>query len=391
MTETAVAIIQTAAIQHNLQRIRAAAPGCRIMAVIKANAYGHGLITIARLLADVDALAVARVAEGVQLREAGFSQRIVVLEGCSEAEEARLAVLHSLELVVHDAVHFEILDSLPGEGIVTVWLKLDTGMGRLGFEPSQLTACRKRLDQIAAVRTDIALMTHLACADDPDNSATMEQVRQFGDALGSFSGPISISNSAGILLWPQTLEPSQLLDYKGENWVRPGIALFGASPVLGKSARELGLLPVMQFESHLIGLKTVKRGTAVGYGSTWRAKRDTVVGVVAAGYGDGYPRHLQSGTPLLVNGHRAALIGTVSMDMINVDLTDVPVAGVGDRVTLWGGHLPIEEIAARADTIPYELMCRISQRVEHRLIENTRVDDADNSRYPQQTSQDPYS
>ena len=391
MTETAVAIIQTAAIQHNLQRIRAAAPGCRIMAVIKANAYGHGLITIARLLADVDALAVARVAEGVQLREAGFSQRIVVLEGCSEAEEARLAVLHSLELVVHDAVHFEILDSLPGEGIVTVWLKLDTGMGRLGFEPSQLTACRKRLDQIAAVRTDIALMTHLACADDPDNSATMEQVRQFGDALGSFSGPISISNSAGILLWPQTLEPSQLLDYKGENWVRPGIALFGASPVLGKSARELGLLPVMQFESHLIGLKTVKRGTAVGYGGTWRAKRDTVVGVVAAGYGDGYPRHLQSGTPLLVNGHRAALIGTVSMDMINVDLTDVPVAGVGDRVTLWGGHLPIEEIAARADTIPYELMCRISQRVEHRLIENTRVDDADNSRYPQQTSQDPYS
>lgn len=391
MTETAVAVIQTAAILHNLQRIRTAAPGCRIMAVIKANAYGHGMITVARLLADVDALAVARVAEGVQLREAGISQRIVVLEGCSEAEEARLAVLHSLELVVHDAVHFEILDSLPGEDIVTVWLKLDTGMGRLGFEPAQLAACRKRLDQIAAVRPDIALMTHLACADDPDNSATMEQVRQFGDNLGSFPGAISISNSAGILLWPQTLEPSQFLDYKGENWVRPGIALFGASPVLGKSARELGLLPVMQFESHLIALKTVKRGTAVGYGGAWRAKRDTVVGVVAAGYGDGYPRHLQSGTPLLVNGHRAALIGAVSMDMINVDLTDVPVASVGDRVTLWGGHLPIEEIAARADTIPYELMCRLSQRVEYQLVENTPVDDASNSRYQQQTSQDPHS
>jgi len=305
----AVAIIQTAAIQHNLQRVRAAAPGCRVMAVIKANAYGHGLIPVAKMLAGVDALAVARVSEGAQLREAGITQRIVVLEGCSEAEEARAAALHSLELVVHDAVHFEILETLPGDEIVTVWLKLDTGMGRLGFEPSQLTACRKRLGQIAAVRQDIAVMTHLACADDPDNSATMEQVRQFGDALGDFAGDVSIANSAGILLWPQTLEPSPVFEYQRENWIRPGIALFGASPVQGKNARELGLIPAMRFESHLIAVKTVKRGTAVGYGGNWRAKRDTVVGVVAAGYGDGYPRHLQSGTPLLVNGHRAALIG----------------------------------------------------------------------------------
>lgn len=386
MTETAVAIIQTAAVLHNLQRIRSAAPDCRVMAVIKANAYGHGLITIAQLLAnEVDALAVARVSEGVQLRDAGITQRIVVLEGCSEAEEARVAVLHRLELVVHDPVHFEILETLPEQDILTVWLKLDTGMGRLGFEPAQLTACRKRLDQIPAVRPEVALMTHLACADDPDNSATMEQLRRFGDALGSFAGAISIANSAGILLWPQTLESSPVMDYKGENWVRPGIALFGASPVLGKNARELGLVPAMQFESHLIAVKTVKRGTAVGYNSKWRAKRDTVIGVVAAGYGDGYPRHLQSGTPLLVNGHRAALIGTVSMDMINVDLTDVPVANVGDRVILWGGHLPVEEIAARADTIPYELMCGLSQRVKYRVLE-TDLPVESRSGSPQQTS-----
>jgi alanine racemase len=386
VTETAVAIIQTAAVLHNLQRIRSAAPDCRVMAVIKANAYGHGLITIAQLLAnEVDALAVARVSEGVQLRDAGITQRIVVLEGCSEAEEARVAVLHRLELVVHDPVHFEILETLPEQDILTVWLKLDTGMGRLGFAPSQLTACRKRLDQIPAVRPEVALMTHLACADDPDNSATMEQLRRFGDALGSFAGAISIANSAGILLWPQTLESSPVMDYKGENWVRPGIALFGASPVLGKNARELGLVPAMQFESHLIAVKTVKRGTAVGYNSKWRAKRDTVIGVVAAGYGDGYPRHLQSGTPLLVNGHRAALIGTVSMDMINVDLTDVPVANVGDRVILWGGHLPVEEIAARADTIPYELMCGLSQRVKYRVLE-TDLPVASRSGSPQQTS-----
>ncbi len=386
MTETPVAIIQTAAVLHNLQRIRSAAPDCRVMAVIKANAYGHGLITIAQLLAnEVDALAVARVLEGVQLRDAGITQRIVVLEGCSEAEEARVAVLHRLELVVHDPVHFEILETLPEQDILTVWLKLDTGMGRLGFAPSQLTACRKRLDQIPAVRPEVALMTHLACADDPDNSATMEQLRRFGDALGSFAGAISIANSAGILLWPQTLESSPVMDYKGENWVRPGIALFGASPVLGKNARELGLVPAMQFESHLIAVKTVKRGTAVGYNSKWRAKRDTVIGVVAAGYGDGYPRHLQSGTPLLVNGHRAALIGTVSMDMINVDLTDVPVANVGDRVILWGGHLPVEEIAARADTIPYELMCGLSQRVKYRVLE-TDLPVESRSGSPQQTS-----
>jgi alanine racemase len=386
VTETAVAIIQTAAVLHNLQRIRSAAPDCRVMAVIKANAYGHGLITIAQLLAnEVDALAVARVSEGVQLRDAGITQRIVVLEGCSEAEEARVAVLHRLELVVHDPVHFEILETLPEQDIITVWLKLDTGMGRLGFEPAQLTACRKRLDQIPAVRPEVALMTHLACADDPDNSATMEQLRRFGDALGSFVGAISIANSAGILLWPQTLESSPVMDYKGENWVRPGIALFGASPVLGKNARELGLMPAMQFESHLIAVKTVKRGTAVGYNSKWRAKRDTVIGVVAAGYGDGYPRHLQSGTPLLVNGHRAALIGTVSMDMINVDLTDVPVANVGDRVILWGGHLPVEEIAARADTIPYELMCGLSQRVKYRVLE-TDLPLESRSGSPQQTS-----
>jgi alanine racemase len=389
VTETAVAIIQPAAILHNLQRLRSAAPDCRIMAVIKANGYGHGLIAIAQLLAnEVDALAVARVSEAVELREAGIAQRIVVLEGCSEAEEAREAVLHRLELVVHDPVHFEILETLPEQDILTVWLKLDTGMGRLGFEPSQLTACRKRLDQIPAVRPQVALMTHLACADDPDNSATMEQVRLFGDALGGFIDGISIANSAGILLWPQTLESSPILDYKGENWIRPGIALFGASPVLGKNARELGLLPAMQFESHLIAMKTVKRGTAVGYSSKWRAPRDTVIGVVAAGYGDGYPRHLQSGTPLLVNGHRAALIGAVSMDMITVDLTDVPVANVGDRVTLWGGHLPIEEIAARADTIPYELMCGLSQRVERRMLEKDLPVESRSDSSPQ-TSYDP--
>jgi alanine racemase len=374
VTETAVAVIQPAAIRNNLQRLRSAALGCRIMAVIKANAYGHGLISVARILKDVDALAVARVSEGVRLREAGIAQRIVVLEGCSHIAEANEAVQHNLDIVVHDPVHFPMLEALRADDVLDVWLKLDTGMGRLGFPTTALQECRGRLAAISCVRPNVRLMTHLACADDPDNPATLEQVRRFGDAIGSFDGDVSVANSAGVLLWPQTMEPSPAFDYKGDNWVRPGLALFGVSPVLGKGAREMDLQPAMSFESRLIAVKTVKRGTNVGYGGEWRAHRDTVVGVVAVGYGDGYPRHLQSGTPVLVNDRRVALIGRVSMDMINVDLTDVPIVNVGDRVVLWGGHLPIEEIAARADTIPYELMCRLSQRVEHRMAEEPVTD-----------------
>ncbi|HJP05620.1 MAG: alanine racemase [Gammaproteobacteria bacterium] len=367
MTETAVAIIRPQALANNLRRIRSATAGCRIMAVIKANAYGHGLERIARLLDDVDALAVAGVCEGIRLRDAGIRQRIVVLEGCSEADELNAAIAHQLEIVVHDQSHFELLDGAIEQDMLDVWIKIDTGMGRLGFDPADLSDVRKRIEGISCVRPIPRVMTHLASADDPDNPLTLEQVRRFGDAIGHFTGDVSIANSAGALLWPQTLEPSLSLDYKGENWVRPGLALFGASPVTGKSAREMGLEPVMSFESRLIAVKTIKRGTGVGYGSAWRARRDTVVGVAAVGYGDGYPRHLQSGTPVMVNDRRAALIGRVSMDLINIDLTDVPVAAVGDRVVLWGGHLPIEEIAARAGTIPYELMCRLSQRVGYRF------------------------
>jgi alanine racemase len=337
------------------------------MAVVKANAYGHGLVQIARLLDGVDALAVARVSEGVELRAAGVEQRIVVLEGCGNSAELAAAVQYQLDVVVHDPSHFVLLASVAEQNVLDVWIKLDTGMGRLGFNPGDLAECRAQLDKTPVVRSAARIMTHLASADDPDDPMTMEQVRRFGDALGFFQGDVSIANSAGLLLWPQTLEPSLSLDYRGDNWVRPGLALYGASPVTGKSAREMGLEPVMSFESRLISVKTVVAGSSVGYGSNWTARRDTVVGVAAVGYGDGYPRHLKSGTPVLVNGRRVALIGTVSMDLISLDLTDVPVAEVGDPVVLWGGHLPIEEIATRAETIPYELMCGLSQRVEYRL------------------------
>lgn len=375
MTETIVAVVRPDAIQHNLNRLREAAPGCRMMAVIKANAYGHGFVSIARLLENkVDALSVARVSEGVRLRDAGIKKRIVVLEGCSEVPEVEEAIRHKLEVVVHDPAHFAMLEAVDCEAMLDVWIKLDTGMGRLGFPAKSFPEVLQRIQKTVCVKPDIRLMTHLASADDPDNPMTMEQMRRFGEVLDDFRGDISIANSAGILLWPPTLAPTPALDYKAANWVRPGLALYGASPVLGKSAREMGLKPAMSLESRLIAVKTIRRGSSVGYGGRWRARRDTVVGVVAAGYGDGYPRDLPSGTPVLVNNRRVSLIGRVSMDMINVDLTDVPVARVGDKVILWGEHLPIEEIATRAGTIPYELMCRLSQRVTHRMAESTETD-----------------
>ena len=372
MTETAVAVINASAIRHNLEQIKSAAAGCRIMAVIKANAYGHGLIQVARILSDVDALAVARVEEGASLRAAGIGQPILVLEGCADFAEAELAAEHNLDLVVHEPSHFEMLDALPTEQSVGAWLKLDTGMGRLGFDAESLDACLKRIKACAAVKPDVRVMTHLACADDPNDRTTLEQVRSFGAALGNFTGDVSIANSAGVLLWPQTLTPSAMFDYKGENWVRPGMALYGASPVPGRSARDFGLEPAMSFESRLIAIRTLLKGARVGYGATWQADRETVVGVVAVGYGDGYPRHLETGTPVVVNGHRVRLVGRVSMDMITVDLTDVPAADVGDRVVLWGSNPGVEEIAARAGTISYEVMCGLSQRTKHRIVEDKK-------------------
>ena len=376
MSEAAVAIVRVDAIRRNLERVRAAATGCRVMAVIKANSYGHGLVSVARYLSDVDALGVARVSEGVRLREAGITTPVVVLEGCSDSDEVRAAIAHDLQVVVHDPAHFSLLASAEGKGVLRAWLKIDTGMGRLGFRPDEVKTCLQRLTTLPVLDKKVVLMTHLACSDDPDSPVTMEQLRRFGAAIGSYSGDVSVANSAGVLLWPQTMESSLDLEYSGDNWVRPGLALFGASPVHGKSARELGLQPAMSFESRLIAVKTIKRGARVGYGGAWRAQRDTVVGVAAVGYGDGYPRHLESGTPVLVNGRRVALIGRVSMDMINLDLTDVPVAKVGDPVILWGGHLPIEEIAARAGTIPYELMCGLSERVAHRYIDEETDEEA---------------
>ena len=354
MLPSALALLDLEALTQNLARIRLSAPHSKIMAVIKANAYGHGAVAVAKALPTVDAFAVARVNEGMTLREAGISQRITVLQGFISAEELWLHSSHALEPVVHSATQVDMLETIPLDKPVSVWLKLDSGMHRLGFDPESFNVCHQRLGRCQSVRQPPFLITHLANADEVTDPATERQLDLFGEHITGLPGERSIANSAGLLAWETALA----------EWVRPGISLYGVSPFPDRTAADLGLKPVMTLRTRLIAVKPLKTGDAVGYGGDWVCPRPTRMGVAAIGYGDGYPRHAGSGTPVLVRGQRVPLIGRVSMDMITVDLTDCPEAAVGDEVTLWGEGLPVEEIARHADTIPYVLLCNVTPRVK---------------------------
>ena len=353
MTRPARACIDLQALKHNFQRVRQAAAGSRVMAIIKANAYGHGLLRVAQSLPGADAFGVASPEEGIALREAGFDRRIVLLEGPFSIDDLVLVSGYRLDVVIHHASQLDMLDQVGLKRPLDVWLKLDTGMNRLGFEPAavaELLARLQAIEQVASVR----FMTHFACADEPDNDTTRQQSDRFTGALAALDGERTLANSAAILAWPDT----------HADWVRPGIMLYGASPLAGQSAAALDLQPVMTLVSNLIAVKTCRAGDAVGYGGDWRCPEDMSVGVAAIGYGDGYPRHTPSGTPVLVNGRPASVIGRVSMDMICIDLRGHDGTAVGDEVQLWGKALPVEEIAAAAGTISYELLCGISHRVQ---------------------------
>jgi alanine racemase len=354
MMPAAHAMLDMAAISHNFARVRERAPRSKIMAVIKANAYGHGLIRYARALADADAFAVARVDEGVVLREAGVRQRIAVLQGFIRREELELHARYDLEPVIHSDLQVELLESITLGRPVSVWLKLDSGMHRLGLSEEEFEPCHRRLSRCRSVKQPIALMTHLANADVLSDPVTGRQLDLFQSAVESLSGERSIANSAGLLAW----ENAQT------EWVRPGIALYGVSPFPHRTAAEDGLKPVMTLRTRLIAIKHLKAGDAIGYGGDWICPHSTRLGIAAIGYGDGYPRHARSGTPVLVRERRVPLIGRVSMDMITLDLTDCPQAEVGDSVTLWGEGLPVEEIARHASTIPYALLCGVMPRVK---------------------------
>lgn len=354
MTRAAQAVIDLAALRHNLRRAREAAPSSRVMTVIKANGYGHGLLRVARALADADAFAVACIEEAMELREAGIKTPIVLLEGFFDAPELLLASEHGFEPVVHHSTQIEMLERTRLVRPVRAWLKIDSGMHRLGFAPAVAADAWRRLRECPAVAARIGLVTHLANADDRGDSYTLMQLEAFRSALPGLEAERSIANSAGILGWPQA----------HAEWVRPGLMLYGASPFVAGSGEEEGLFPAMTLATRLIAVNHLKKGDAVGYGSSWICPEDMRVGVAAIGYGDGYPRHAKTGTPVLVNGMRTRLVGRVCMDMITVDLRGVPDAQVGDPVVLWGKGLPVEEVAQHSLTVAYELLCGITQRVK---------------------------
>jgi alanine racemase len=337
------------------------------MAVIKANAYGHGMLTVARHLADVDAFAVARVPEAIQLRENGIAVPIVLLAGVMNEIEMKSAVEWGLDPVVHCPEQLALLEATPA-GSVNVWLKFDTGMNRLGFPPKEAEDVRRRLEATSAVG-ELRLMTHLSSADELGSSTTMDQLCQFRPIIEGFEGAVSIGNTPGTLGWPAVAEAQQEFGFRGDNWIRPGIALFGISPFPQQTGADLGLKPVMQFEARLIATKPLSAGAKVGYKGAYISDRDTQLGVISAGYGDGYTRHFCSGTPVLINGRKVPLIGNVSMDMIAVDLGPHATDAFGDIATLWGDGLPVEEVAPWAKAIPYELVCGVMNREDSEIID----------------------
>jgi len=353
--------IDISALQHNLECVRAAAPDSKVMAVLKANAYGHELALVVSALAAADALAVARVSEGVEIRARGCQRRIVVLEGVNNSEELALAERYRAELVIHRQDQIDLLQERERSASFVIWLKLDTGMNRLGFPQAEAAVALNRLREMPQVVQPVNLMTHLASADLRSHKMSEQQIHSFDTVCAKETGELSIANSAGLLAWPASRR----------DWVRPGIMLYGISPFADQTGADLGLKAAMHFRTRLIAVRLVRAGECVGYGATWTAKRDTWIGTAAAGYGDGYPGNLPSGTPVGVNGQRRPLAGRVSMDMIAIDLGPDPVGRVGDTVTLWGPGIPVEEIAGLAGRLSYEVVCGVSRRVP-RLAEKEK-------------------
>lgn len=351
MARPARALLSARALRDNLAEVRRLAPSAKIMAVVKANGYGHGLEWVARTLSTADAFGVACPEEGIQLRAAGIEQPICVLEGFSDPSEIPLLTQHRLSAAIHHETQLGVLEQDGYTAPLSVWLKIDTGMHRLGFTPAETPAVLARLKACRCV-TEIRLMSHLANADRLQDVTTRAQIDCFKRLTNGVALERALANSAGVLAWPES----------HMDWVRPGIMLYGASPLEGTVAG-VRLAPVMTLVTALIAVKRYRQGDAIGYGGDWRCPEDMPVGVAAIGYGDGYPRHAPSGTPVMVNGVRAALIGRVSMDMITLDLRTQPAARVGDPVMLWGPGLPVEEVAERAGTIAYELLCHVTERI----------------------------
>jgi alanine racemase len=354
MTRPAKVQINLTALRRNFSRVRKLAPGSQILSVVKADAYGHGITRIATALDESDAFGVACIEEAMQLREAGITSPILLLEGPFSHEELTLVAALKLDIVIHDMTQISMIEQYQSGYKLPVWLKIDTGMHRLGFQPETVKDVYEKLQSLPNVKKDIVLMSHFADAGNPDSEINTIQSKKFQEVTQGLSGKRSMANSAGIISCPES----------HYDYVRPGLMLYGISPVLGKTASDLDLQPVMTLSSKLIAIKEVSKGQTVGYGAEWTCPETMPVGIVAIGYGDGYPRHARSGSPVIVNGQPAQVIGNPSMDMITVDLRNISGTRVGDPVELWGEALPIEQVAEHAGTITYELVSGIQQRLK---------------------------
>jgi alanine racemase len=344
------ALIDGAALAHNLAVMRRHAPHAKVFAVIKANAYGHGLLRAASALREADGFAVVEFDAAIRLREAGYEQRIVLLEGFFDEGELIEGVARRLTTVVHTTEQLDLLAKLPAGARLDTLLKINSGMNRLGFALEAAQAAYDRLQELPGVGK-ITLMTHFADAD--DDKGVDWQMNRFDRAVAGIPAPRSLANSAATLRHPAT----------HFDWVRPGIALYGSSPFADESAASLDLRPAMTLRSELISVRDLVPGEAVGYGGTFVASRPMRIGVVACGYADGYPRHAPSGTPVMVNGELAGTVGRVSMDMLCVDITAIPAAHIGSPVVLWGEGNPADDVARSAGTVAYELFCALAARV----------------------------
>ncbi|CAH0990239.1 Alanine racemase [Sinobacterium norvegicum] len=354
MARPTKALINISALQHNYRLAQTLSGAGQAMPIIKANAYGHGAVLVARALSKLaPAFGVACIEEALELRQAGIKQPILLLEGCFTADEIAVAVEHNFWLMIDNQLQLDSILTCNIATPVTVWLKVDTGMHRLGFDADEVESVYRQACSSNNVAEDIIVATHFACADDLSSEATVEQIAVFNSATANITAAKSLANSPGLLGWPEARA----------EWNRSGFMLYGNSPFSQPQVNGDQLKPVMSLQSAIISLRTVDSGESVGYAASWTAQRQSRVATIAIGYGDGYPRKAPSGTPVYINGQRVPLIGRVSMDMITVDVTDLAEVAIGDTVELWGEHISANEVAGFADTIGYEVMTRMPLRV----------------------------
>ncbi|MBS0288505.1 MAG: alanine racemase [Proteobacteria bacterium] len=354
MARHVLAQVSLNALQHNLKQVRHLAPQSKIIAMVKANAYGHGLTRVAKALSECDALGVACIDEAIKIRQTGVQTDIVLMEGIFRPDELAQVQQYHFTLVVH---HWQQIQAIQQYGSsqekFKVWLKVNTGMNRLGFSQNEFDEAWQLLQSLPNVQL-IGFMTHFVQAEEKDNPLTLEQYNRFKEIIGERQGAQCLANSAAIIAWKKT----------HADWVRPGLMLYGVSPFPDSVGKDFNLIPAMSLYSEIIAVRNVGPGEKVGYGGLWESKKKiSKVGIVAIGYGDGYPWHAKNGTPVLINDQIASTVGRVSMDMLAVDLTAVEHVDVGAQVMLWGKALPIEIVARHAGTIPYELLCRFTERV----------------------------